>query len=57
MNVWWSELKDACWHVVEWLAPDEGTQWDFAYQSMMLDGYTDFDIRLSLGPRPEPKHD
>lgn len=57
MNAWWSELKDACWHVVEWFAPCEQTQWDMAASNMALEGYTEFDIRLTIGPRPEPKND
>jgi len=57
MSTFWHDLKDACWHVAEWFAPDEQTQWDIAAGSMAFDGYTDFDIQLALGPRPEPKND
>jgi hypothetical protein len=29
--------------------------WDCAASNMALEGYTDFEIYLELGPRPEPK--
>lgn len=57
MSALWNDLKNFFELVVSWFTPDDTSMWDMAYSSMILDGYTDFDARQSLGPRPEPKHD
>lgn len=52
MNALWNELKMAGGMIASWLAPSEQTQWDMAASAMTLDGHTDFDIQLAIGPRP-----
>jgi len=34
------------------LTPEQA-RWDMAAGSMQMEGYTDFEIELELGPRPE----
>ncbi len=42
--------------LLDWFTPSEATSWDYAAGSMWMEGYTDLEIYLELGPRPEPKN-
>jgi len=42
----WETLKS-------WFRCTPSMQWDMAANAMWVEGYTEFEIRLELGPRPK----
>ena len=46
-------LLEDFWELFKSTLPDEAMQYDMAAATMEMEGYTDLDIYLELGPRPK----